>query len=1625
MSGFDAGSITASLSVDTAKAKADLDKIKAEVKELEKDHRIKITAVFDAGSLSKARKMFADLDNMISRDAISRLRSSPQGSVLGALDALFSPHPLTGAPSAQQAASGGLLGRMVSDQGGGGGVSASGTSGSQGGTSANTVRDVLTGQQPGNVTTTDTINQRVTGSGPGNTETTDTIREKVDQQSRDEVIADSKDTGDKSGAGFAGTFGSRVDDMLRDFRSKMGSAGSDGGADIGKGVLGGIGPGIAGVGAKMGLMVTGVGTALATLPAIAGIAGLGIGVAMIGGAVAEVIKGSPELTAQFKKIGTGASDVLKQAAAPLIPALHAALAQIPGMIRSVEPELAGMFKTIAPQVGGIVSGLGPIIRGLVGVMSAAAPAFGAFIGGVEKLVAGILPGLATVIRATVPFVSQFGGILATLGKNLGGLFSAAAPAIGASMKVLGSLLDLVGSLLPVLVKLGGLFASALAPAITTFAGVIKSLTPFLTTVGGILASLAGAVLGDLSGAFTALATFLTDIAPSLNAFAKTLGLVFTTLENSGVFAILGDALEDLAAPLAAFVAAIVNGLAPILPPVFTAIGQIAGILAGGLASAVMAVLPPLTTLATTVLSAIADVLPVILPLLTDLAGIFTVALVAVVKGVADALSDVIAFLPPDVLKAIAIALAGIVVSVKALALGRAAFAGLSAMVASLQKLFGMGEAGGGAAEEAATGMQAAGDTMAEAAAAMQKAADTMAGAGAEGGAAGAGEAGTAAAAGEGAAGGEAAGEAGAVAGEGEAAAGATAGLTGIAAGLGAILLPLAAGAVIAGIIKATQKNAPMQGWVTSLIDQAAAKSGAQSTVGAQKQMASAISQITDAFNGEEKGASAASGALDDYTAAVQANGVRSAQAQAARAQLITDLISAGVNSVKALEDVQDYNEAIAQNGVNSAQAQAARQQLITDIISTSSNASQGRQDLNNFSLAVQDDGAKSSAAQAARQQLIDDLEKSGLNAQTATGLVDGLATAIGKLHGANITITMKGDGTYTITEVGNQAAGTAEALTPGGHRLTQAEGGYISQGTTGTADDVPAWVSKGEYVVQASSVARYGKPMMDAINAGKYASGGPVDGGNLTPAYITGMASTFQSQATAAMVASMQAAMKAAVTAAAKAAAASAASSTYTKTGAGDYTLAQLEALWIQAGGNPAVAYNMARIAIAESGGNPNAYNASGATGLWQILGAVVSGNLYNPLVNAKNAVAKYNAGGYAPWESDPVAAGLLGMAQGGLIGGPAAPFPWTPPGMTGGPSAPWQQQGGPWPWMPWLTGQGGQGGGMGGLPALMQSMADAGGLGLTRADLGLPATIPAATATASTDTSSDTSAAAPAAAATTAPATTAAATPALNAAQKAAVSVLESMMSGLIWHNRLGEAKQANALLGTAGVSKYDSQLSQISFLDTLLGKAKTKAAKLSAEHLLAGFGVHVFSPVLTAAGNAPKAAVIAKMKSLVKGDITANSLTAAKQANAILTAMGVSTYTSELGTIGHLDSLLAGYEKAKNKGAVTATETLLRSMGVRHFAGGGVIPEPVTGFGQQSGQIYQFGEHGPETVTPGAQGGTDTGAKLDRLCALMEQQIRTTASVPHGVTSGIGSALGGAAQSASLRARYPRGGS
>jgi len=96
---------------------------------------------------------------------------------------------------------------------------------------------------------------------------------------------------------------------------------------------------------------------------------------------------------------------------------------------------------------------------------------------------------------------------------------------------------------------------------------------------------------------------------------------------------------------------------------------------------------------------------------------------------------------------------------------------------------------------------------------------------------------------------------------------------------------------------------------------------------------------------------------------------------------------------------------------------------------------------------------------------------------------------------------------------------------------------------------------------------------------------------------------------------------------------------------------ADLQGLWIQAGGNPAVAPVAAAIAIAESGGNPNAHNGNSGTGddsygLWQInmlgsmgparrnqFGIRSNTQLFDPLTNAKAAVAIAGGGAsFQPW---------------------------------------------------------------------------------------------------------------------------------------------------------------------------------------------------------------------------------------------------------------------------------------------------------------------------------------------------------------------------------------------------------
>jgi hypothetical protein len=87
--------------------------------------------------------------------------------------------------------------------------------------------------------------------------------------------------------------------------------------------------------------------------------------------------------------------------------------------------------------------------------------------------------------------------------------------------------------------------------------------------------------------------------------------------------------------------------------------------------------------------------------------------------------------------------------------------------------------------------------------------------------------------------------------------------------------------------------------------------------------------------------------------------------------------------------------------------------------------------------------------------------------------------------------------------------------------------------------------------------------------------------------------------------------------------------------GGGHLSFAGLENLWVSAGGPAWAESHAASIAECESGGNQMATNPySGAAGYWQILGQVVGGWIYDPMVNALNAVSKFRASGdtFSQW---------------------------------------------------------------------------------------------------------------------------------------------------------------------------------------------------------------------------------------------------------------------------------------------------------------------------------------------------------------------------------------------------------
>lgn len=80
---------------------------------------------------------------------------------------------------------------------------------------------------------------------------------------------------------------------------------------------------------------------------------------------------------------------------------------------------------------------------------------------------------------------------------------------------------------------------------------------------------------------------------------------------------------------------------------------------------------------------------------------------------------------------------------------------------------------------------------------------------------------------------------------------------------------------------------------------------------------------------------------------------------------------------------------------------------------------------------------------------------------------------------------------YTVA-VANWHAPMKAPKKPNPKSYGLARGGMVNGQGTSTSDSIPAMLSNGEFVIRAAAVSRYGADLMDAINTGRFASGGPV-----------------------------------------------------------------------------------------------------------------------------------------------------------------------------------------------------------------------------------------------------------------------------------------------------------------------------------------------------------------------------------------------------------------------------------------------------------------------------------------------------------------------------------------------------
>lgn len=265
-----------------------------------------------------------------------------------------------------------------------------------------------------------------------------------------------------------------------------------------------------------------------------------------------------------------------------------------------------------------------------------------------------------------------------------------------------------------------------------------------------------------------------------------------------------------------------------------------------------------------------------------------------------------------------------------------------------------------------------------------------------------------------------------------------------------------------------------------------AMAAAKNQTEALRPAADATGEFTRGVEAQATAFEQAKQSLDDYRSALSAYLASTLSVEAAN-----DAFQAGLNGLKDAAKGADVNL----RGTSDATLQARdamRSQVQIGVSVLENMAAQG---------------ASSAELASKANELAGKLEitgvKAGLSGKAVRRYADDLRGVPGKI---DTTIAVRGDaetalsrivrqlkaidGTVVSTTIVTRSVQNGSVIVRSGR--AQADGGRIPLGLGGPREDnVPAWLSSGEFVVNAASTEKY-LPLLEAINAKKFADGGRV-----------------------------------------------------------------------------------------------------------------------------------------------------------------------------------------------------------------------------------------------------------------------------------------------------------------------------------------------------------------------------------------------------------------------------------------------------------------------------------------------------------------------------------------------------